>query len=143
MTAWMRVGRRLEYFIAGWAVVSYMIGGFMLNRHAPPNIHVSVWLFWASFVFPFSFAGLLVGRWMRRRNAGSSAPATGTATVHPAKTRVLFYILAAGVTIPADRVWAKATGWSIGHILLADFAILGALIAITEIKERRKRRIDG
>ena len=142
MTPWMLKGRRLEYSLAGWAVVSYMVGGFMLNMRARPDIHVFVWLFWAGFVFPFSFVALLIGRWVRR-NSNSTEGAVGMAKAHPVEARLLFYVIIAVVMVAADRVWAKATGWSIRHILLADCAILFILIAITEIKERRKRRIAG
>jgi len=142
MTPWMREGRRLEYFIAAWAVAVYMIGGFMLDMRAPRDIHVFVWLILACFVFPFSFVALLVGRWIRRRS-NSTEGAVGMAKAHPVEARLLFYILAAMVMVPADRVWAHATGWSMSHILLADSAILILLIAITEINERRKRRITG
>jgi hypothetical protein len=55
----------------------------------------------------------------------------------------LFYILIAVVMVPSTRIWAKATGWSPSHILLADSAILVVLIALTEIKERRKQRLPG
>lgn len=67
----------------------------------------------------------------------------GAAQAYPFEARLLFYMIAAIVMIPADRVGAKATGWSFGHIFLGDLAILCFLIAVTEVKERRKRRIAG
>lgn len=139
MTPWMQVGRRLEYFIAAWAIFVYLIGSFILNLRAPAGIHVFVWLLLAGFVFPFSFVALLIGRWMRR-NANPTEGAVGTAKAHPVEARMLLYMLTAVVMVPADRVCAKATGWSLGHILLADFALLFLLVAINEIKERRKQR---
>src|ERR1700733_4642466 len=115
MMPWMRVGRRLEYSIASAAVVFYVVAGFVTSRNAPPGIHWFIWLFWAGFVFPFSFAGLLVGRWIRR---GSNSPGrtARAAKAHPIEARLLFYMLGAVVMIPADRICAKATGWSLSHI---------------------------
>jgi hypothetical protein len=136
----MHKGRRLEYFIVGWAVAVYLIGGFILTLRAPRVSHVFVWLVCAVFVFPLSVAGLLIGRWIRR-NSSPVKSTVGAAQARPVEARLLLYMIALVVMIPADRVWAKATGWSLGHILLADLTILSFLIAITEIKERRKRRI--
>ena len=138
MTPWMRKGRRLEYFIGGWAVVCYVVGGFILNMRAPAGIHVFVWLYLAGFVFPFSFVALLIGRWIRRSSKSPGRPA-GMLKARPVEARLLLYMLAAVVIIPADRICAKATGWSFSHILLADSAFLILLIAITEMKKRRKR----
>jgi uncharacterized membrane protein YbhN (UPF0104 family) len=128
--------------MASAAVVSYVVAGFVTGRNAPPGIHWIIWLFWACFIFPFFFAALLVGRWIRR-SSNSPGRVARAAKAHPVEARLLFYALIAVVMVPSSRVWAKATGWSFSHVLLANFAILFLLIAITEIKEHRKRRMAG
>jgi hypothetical protein len=133
MGPWLRVGRRLEWAFGLFAIAVYGAAGFMLARRAPPAIQGFVWILWATFVFPFSFAALLVGRWMRRAQTAG----------RPLEARLLFYLAMALVVGPADRVWAEATGWNLSHILLGDVAILALLIAITEFQQWRKRHLPG
>lgn len=143
MSPWVSVGKRFESIMAVVAVALFLIGGFFLSRTAPREIRWFVWAFWAGFVFPFSFAGLLLGRWVRRRSAARPVQPAGMAEARPAKTRLLLYIFMAAITVPADRVWAKAGKWSLSRFLLWDFAILVLLIAIMEFMEWRKRRLSN
>jgi hypothetical protein len=105
------------------------------------KVRLIVWTFVAVFVFPIFFVVVFLTRWLRR-SLTTLLPVGGAGTAVRPKTRLLLYISIAAVTVPADRVWAKAGHWSLSRVLLWDFAILALLIAIMEFMEWRKRRLS-
>jgi hypothetical protein len=67
MGPWLRAGRRFEYTIAVLTIASYLVFGFTLTRSAPSDIRWMAWILLATFVFPFGFVALLLGRWRRKQ----------------------------------------------------------------------------
>jgi hypothetical protein len=143
---WLRVGKRFDYTIALVAIVSYFAVGFLFTRTAPIEIRWIVWILTATLVVPMYIAGLLVGRWVRRRDLG--APSRTNANRRPvsARTRLKIYLVVAGVTAVSASEQAKAIlsrrlfAATISDIFLWNFAALGVLVAIYELILWRKHQ---
>ncbi len=139
MFEWIRIGRRLEYTMAAFSIAMYLIPGFILAHRAPAAIRWFVWLFWAGFVFPFSFAGLLVGWWMRRRALRPNG-SSGSANDRRLTNRLILYVVTAVVVFRTDPIFAKATHWSLSRILFWDFAAFACIAGINEWLIWRKKK---
>ena len=146
MHPWLRVGKRFDYTIALVAIVSFLGFGFLLTRTAPIEIRWIVWILAASLVFPISLAGLLVGRWVRRKDTGATPSTTGTRRPVRLKTRINIYLVLIIVTAVSATEQAKAFlsrqlfNATIGDVFIWNFSALGVLVAIFELVEWRKRR---
>lgn len=136
MRRWLRMGRRFEWTMSFTAIVGFLVLGFIQTRGAQTvEVRLILWIYSAFCVFPLLCLATVAARWAQRKTA--AAPLTRTVRT---QIRVWFYAVLAIVMFAADRVWAKATGWSLGHVLLGDVAILALLIGITEFKQWRKRQ---
>ncbi len=141
MGPWLRVGKRFEYTIAVFTIASFLVFGFVLTRSAPGDIRWMVWILMASFVFPFGFVALLIGRWLRRRQISTAQ----TATLVDSRPRSKFYLVLAIVTaisaneqarIVRERHLFAATA---ADIFFWNFGALAVLIAIIELSQWRRR----
>lgn len=143
MGPWLRVGTRLEYAIAVFTIASFLIFGFVLTRSAPGDIRWMAWILVATFVFPFGFVALLIGRWLRRNQVSTAQTA---ALVGSRRRSKMYLVLAIVTTISASeqarimrerRLFAATAA----DIFLWNFGALAALIAIIELSLWHKRLV--
>jgi hypothetical protein len=101
------------------------------------------WILLATFVFPFGFVALLIGRSLRRKQISTAQPAT---LVHSRPRSKIYLVLAIVTTISAteqariirERHLFAATA---ADIFFWNFGALAVLIAIIELSRWRKRLV--
>jgi len=131
--------------MAVFAIATFLMFGFILARGAPGDLRWMAWLLIASFVFPFSFLALLIGRRLRQ---GQLSTPQSSAPLRPrprAKICLVLTIVTAVSAIEQARINSarhlfRATT---GEIFFWNFAALAVLIAIVELSEWRKRPIPN
>jgi cation transport ATPase len=128
------------------ALSSFLLFGFLLTRSAPADARWIVWILAASFIFPFCFLFLLVGRWLRRRFPPAALPASPAPRLLAAGTRVKIYAAITGATLlfvmdEARIVRTKHLfGATTRDVFFWEFVGLAVLIALGRFFEWRKRR---
>src|SRR5580704_1596114 len=141
MGPWLRAGKRFEYAIAVFTIASYLLFGFILTRSAPADIRWMAWILLATFVFPFGFVALVIGRLRRKQISTVQTP-----PLLRCRPRFKIYLGLAIVTaisvteqarIIREKHFFAATGADI--IFFWNFGALALLIAIIELSQWRKR----
>jgi hypothetical protein len=140
MGPWLRAGRRFEYTIAVVTITSYLVFGFILTRSAPSDIRWMAWILLATFVFPFGFVALLMGRWRRKQISTAQTAVRVTSRPRSGIYLVLAIVTAISATqqirINSEKHLLAATA---ADIVFWNFGALALLITIIELSHWRKR----
>jgi hypothetical protein len=140
MGPWLRAGRRFEYTIAVLTITSYLVFGFILTRSEPSDIRWIAWILLATFVFPFGFVALLLGRWRRKQTSTAQTAVRVTSRPRSSTYLVLAIVTAISATeqarINLEKHFFAANA---ADIVFWNFGALALLIAITELSQWRKR----